>query len=126
MEKIFSIYNPSGIKLFNRLRVDCIHLNMHKFRRNFAEVLNPLFSCSLDGESTDHFFLRYRNCNNICIALMNELNDFDNTITSRQPDELLRIIIYGDCKFKDNVNKWVLIASIQFIKNSSRFNQSLT
>ena len=52
---------------------------------------------------------------------MNELNDFDNCITSRQPNELFRIILYGDCKFKDNVNKQILIATIQFIKNSNRF-----
>ena len=48
-----------------------------------------------------------------------------NSITSRQPNELLRTILYRDCKFKDNVNKQILIATIQFIKNSNRFNQSL-
>ena len=31
---------------------------------------------------------------------MNELNDIDNSVTLRQPNELLRIILYGDCKFK--------------------------
>ena len=56
---------------------------------------------------------------------MNELNDIDNSITSKQPKEFLRIILYGDCKFKDNVNKRILIATIQFIKKSNRFNQSL-
>ena len=56
---------------------------------------------------------------------MNELNDIDNSITSRQPNELLRIILYGGCKFKDNVNERILIATIQFIKNSNRFNQSI-
>ena len=56
---------------------------------------------------------------------MNELNDIDNSITSRQPNELLRIILYGGYKFKDNANKPILIATIQFIKNSHRFNQSL-
>ena len=56
---------------------------------------------------------------------MNELNDIDNSITSRQPNELLRIILYGDCRFKDNVNKRILIATIQFIESSNGFNQSL-
>ena len=49
----------------------------------------------------------------------------DNSVTSRQPNELLRIILYGDCKLKGNVNKRILIATNQFIKNSSRFNQTL-
>ena len=58
------------------------------------------------------------------LTLMNELNKFDNSITSRQPNELLRINLSDDCKFKDNVKKQILITTIQFIKNSNRFNQS--
>ena len=56
---------------------------------------------------------------------MNELSNIDNSVTSRQPNELLRIILYGDCKFKHNVNKRILIATIQFIKNNNRFYESL-
>ena len=123
--KTFSIYDPLGIKLLNRLRVDFSHLNEHKFRHNFADTLNPLCSCSLESESNAHFFLRCRCYSNIRITLMNELNDIDNSITSRQTNELLRIILYGDCKLKDDLNKQILIATIQFIKNSNRFNQSL-
>ena len=76
-------------------------------------------------ESTADFFPRCRDYSNIRITLMNELKDIDNSITSRQPNELLRIILYGDCKFKDNISKQILIATIQFIKNSIRFHQSL-
>ena len=123
--KTFSICDPLGIKLLNRLRVDFSHLNEHKFRHNFADTSNLLCSCSLEIESTAHFFLRCRYYNNIRITLMNELNDIDNSITSRQPNELLRIILYGDCKFKDDVNKRILIATILFIKNRNRFSQSL-
>ena len=58
---------------------------------------------------------------------MNELNDIDHSFTSRQPDELLWVIFFGDCKFKDNVNvnRLILIAIMKFIKNSYRFNQFL-
>ena len=123
--KTFSIYSSLEIKLRNRLRVEFSHLNEHKVRHNFADTLDTLCLCSIETESTAHFFLRCRNYNNIRITLMNEFNDIDNSISSRQPNELLRIILYGDCKFKDNVNKRILIATIQFIKNSNRFNQSL-
>ena len=113
------------MNLLNRLRVDVSHLNEHKFRHNFADTLNPLCSWSLETESTAHFFLRCRYYSNIRITLINELNDIDNSITSKQPNELFRIILYGDCNFKDNVSKPILIATMQFIKNSNRFNQSL-
>ena len=56
---------------------------------------------------------------------MNELDEIINSITSRQPTELLRIIFYGHCKFKDRFNKRLLAAAIQFIKNSVRLDQSL-
>ena len=120
----FSIYDPLGVKLFNRLRVDFRNLKEHNIRHNFADTLNFLCPCSLETKITDHFFVQCRNYTNIRVTLMNELSDIDNSITSRKPNELLRIILYSDCKFKDNVNKQILIATIQFIKNSNRYNQS--
>ena len=89
------------------------------------KVFNPLCSCSLETESTADFFLRCRNYTNICITPTNELNDIDNSVTTRQPNELIPIILYEDCQFKYNDGKQILIATIQFIKNSNRFNQSL-
>ena len=38
---IFDIPNPIGIKLLNRLRLNSIHLNEHKFRHNFRDTVNP-------------------------------------------------------------------------------------
>ena len=54
----YKIYDPLGIKLLTRLRLGFSHLSEHKFRHNFADSLNPLCSCSLETESTLHFFLR--------------------------------------------------------------------
>ena len=71
-----------------------------------------------------HIFQHCRNYVKICITLMNKLNDIDDSIISRQRNELLRIILDDGFKFKDNVNKWTLIATIQFIRNSNRVNQS--
>ena len=76
--KTFSIYDPLGIKLLHRLRVEFGHVNEHKFRDTFADTLNTLCSCSLETESTAHFFLCCQNYTNICITLMNELNHIDN------------------------------------------------
>ena len=53
--KTFCIYDPFEIKLLNGLRVDFSHLNEHKFRHNFADTLNPLYSCSLETETTALF-----------------------------------------------------------------------
>ena len=56
---------------------------------------------------------------------MNELNNNDNCSTSRQQNQLRPIILYAVSNFKDKVSKPILIATIQFIKNSNRLNQTL-
>ena len=55
---IFNIFDPLGLKLLTRLRVNLSHLREHKFRHNFLDTLNPLCSCSLEIESTRHYLLR--------------------------------------------------------------------
>ena len=57
----YGIYDPLGIRLPNRLRLGFSHLSEHKFRHNFTDTLNPLCSCSLEMEDTDHHFVRYQN-----------------------------------------------------------------
>ena len=94
--KTFRNYDTLGIKLLNRLRVNLSHLNEYKFRHNFVDILNHLCSCSLETERTVQVFLYCGNYTDIHITLMDELNDIDNSITSRQPNELLRIILYGN------------------------------
>ena len=55
---IHKIYKPRGTKLLTRLRLGFAHVLEHIFRHNFADTLNPLCSCSLETESTLHFFTR--------------------------------------------------------------------
>ena len=38
----YGIYDPLGVRLFNRLRLGYSHLREHKFRHNFTDTLNPL------------------------------------------------------------------------------------
>ena len=53
---MYGIYDPFGVKLINRLRLGFSHLREHKFRHNFADTMNPLCSCTLETENTEHFF----------------------------------------------------------------------
>ena len=53
---IFKVFNTLGIKFLTRLRLS-LSLNENNFKYNFQNCLNPLCSCSLEVESTIHFFL---------------------------------------------------------------------
>ena len=54
---ISKIHDSLGLKLLTRLRIGLSHLNEHRFNHNVDSCINPLYSCSLEMESTKHFFL---------------------------------------------------------------------
>ena len=78
---LFSIHHPVGIKLLVTLRLGFTHLREHKFRHNFHDTLNPLCSCSLEPETTSRYLLCCHNFSSARLALMNDLNLIDPTIS---------------------------------------------
>ena len=69
----FNVCNFAGLHLLTRLQLGLSHLNEHRFNRNFQNCINPLCRCSLEVESTSHFFLHCLHYND-CATLLNELN----------------------------------------------------
>ena len=57
---IFSIYDPLGVKLLTRLRLQFSHLNEHKFRHGFGDTINAICACGSEVETTEHFLLCYQ------------------------------------------------------------------
>ena len=101
------------------------HLSQHKFRHNFTDSLNPLCSCSLETESTLHFFLRCQNYTTFRTALMTDSKNINDTIMSLNESDLIHVILYGNKNFDNNMNISILTATIKFIKDSERFDQPL-
>ena len=87
--------------------------------------MNPLYSCALETESTDHFFLSCQNYVSFRTAIMNEFSSINPGIISLRPSALLEVILYGDKMLSDNSNQQILTATINYIKNTQRFEQSL-
>ena len=56
---------------------------------------------------------------------MNELSSINSGIISLRPSALLEVILYGDKMLSDNSNQQILTATINYIKNTHRFKQSL-
>ena len=76
----YKIYDTLGMKLLTRLRLGFSHLSEHKFRHNFADSRNPLCSCSLETESTLHFFLRCQNYTLLPRTLLTDLKNINDAI----------------------------------------------
>ena len=121
----YKIYEPLRIKLLTRLRLGFSHLSEHKFRHNFADSLNPSRSCSLETESTLHFFLHCQNYTTFCSALMTDLKNINDALMSLNESDILHVMLYGSKKFDNNMNISILTATIKFIKDTERYDQPL-
>ena len=121
----FSVYKTQGSKALNRLRTGFSHLREQRLQHNFANTVNPLCSCALETESTDHFFLRCQNYVSFRTALMNELSSINSGIISLRSSALLEVILYGDKMLNDNSNQQILTATINCIKNTQQFELPL-
>ena len=112
---IYGIYDSFGIGLINRLRFGFSHLREHKFRNNFADIVNPLCSCTLETENAGHFFLRCQNNLSARTTLMNELNNISNAVNYLNSTDFIRVILYEDKNFDNVTNFKIIIATIKFI-----------
>ena len=109
----YGIYDPLGVRLLNRSRLGFSHLREHKFGYNFSNTLNPLCSCFLETEDTEHYFLRYQNNLSFRKTLMNNLNNINTAIASLNSNGLLRVILYSDESFNKETNCKIITASIK-------------
>ena len=97
-------------------------MNEHKFRHDFKDALSPMCDCRSETETTDHFFLR---CPLFTLNRQKLLNGlFKIDLSSRNLRDELLLDINGFDKYKDNVNKKILLCTIIFIKNIKRFERS--
>ena len=125
-KSIYNIYDLQRSKLLNRLSLGFSHLHKHKFPHNFADTANPLCSCALETESTEHFFLNCQNYVSLRTALMNELSNINCEIVSLRPSPLLEVILYGDKMLNDKSNHQILTATTNYIKNTQHFLNPFT
>ena len=56
---------------------------------------------------------------------MNELSSINWEIVFLRPTALLEVILYGDEMINDKSNYLILTATINYIKNTQRFEQAL-
>ena len=89
---IYNIHDPVGIKYLTRLRLGLSHLNEHKFRHHVQDCLNPLRSCSLEVETTNHYFLLCLYYNDIRKTLLDTVKEITNKLFSDFSDETLILL----------------------------------
>ena len=123
---IFSICDPLGIKLLTRLRLNFSHLNEHKFRHGFNDMLNPLCACGNDIETTQHFLLRCHQYSSQRKELFEKLEKLYPNISTLSQKDQVNVLLYGsqndDSK---SLNQDIIKHVITFIKATARFEKPL-
>ena len=107
--RAFMIYrDPLGITLLPTLQLGFNHLHEHKLRHNFTDTVNPLCSCYLETESTEHYMIHCHNYATFHTILMNEFSSINSKFNTSELDEPIRTILYADndFNFKDIPEKW--------------------
>ena len=122
---LYGVHDPVGLKLLTRIRLSLSHLREHKFRHNFQDTVNPLCTCSLEIEDTNHFFLRCLNFSTCRTTLLNELNTIEPSLISLNDNEFVEILIFGNPNFSNDINQKILKCTISFLKNTKRFDDPL-
>ena len=122
---VYNIHNPLGLKLLTRLRLGLSHLREHKFKYNFQDCINPLCICSIEIESTKHFFLHCHNYDNLRVTLLNDIKAIDESIFSTSDDDIVHVLLYGHQRFTLQENQLIIKASLTFIIESERFKGPL-
>ena len=118
------IYQIPNTKYLTQLRVGLSKLNFHKFRHNFRDTINPMCPTNDGIEDTEHFLLL---CPSFAIPRRDLLAGVFALLrpfgyTNVQNDVLMQILLYGDKNFPNELNKNILLLTLQFIHKSGRFD----
>ena len=59
------------------------------------------------------------------MGLMNKVNKIDENFSYLSNDNKVSLLLYGDSRFDDNKNNFILSASITYILETERFSTSV-
>ena len=81
---------------------------------------------SLEAEGTYHFFMRCQNFSNQRNVFFDDLNLINSEILKMSENETVQVLLLGNKRFSKNMNFRIITFSIRFIKDSTRFDESLS
>ena len=122
---MYRIHHPFGLKLLTRLRLGSSHLSKHRFKHNFKNCINPLCTCSLEIETTKHFFLHCHYYSVFHITFLNDLNNISPHFALFHEDVSVKTLLYGNPMFDENDSQKILETSIRYTRDSKRFTGGL-
>ena len=84
--------------------------------------MNPLCSRSPNIEDASHYLLHCHHFNHKRIDLMSRVKSVRHNLFSMSDNNKKYMLLYGDSHFEENKSKFILEATINYIKYSERFH----
>ena len=122
---IHNCHNPKGVKLITWHQIGLSNLRKHKFKHNFQDSINPLCSCGHGTESTAHFLLHSPLFFNGRSTFLSTLSSPDSNLFNNTDSTFTQALLFGSTSFKSNKNLNILIATIDYISSTKRFDEPL-
>ena len=88
-------------------------------------MLNLLCPCSMEVESTSHYFVHCHFFDAFQATLMNNLRNINSDLPTLRDENFTNILLYGNQKYDDKTNQIILMHVIRYIKDSQRFDEPL-
>ena len=123
---LFSIYDPLGVKLLTRLRLQFSNLNEDKFTHGFEDTINTMCACGSEVETTEHFLLRCHLYSPQRLELFENLEKVDSSFLNLNIKEKVIFLLYGSQPASSkSCNHEIQKFVINYIKGTGRFDRPL-
>ena len=122
---IFGCHNPIGVKLLTRLQLGLSHLRKHKFKHEFQDTLNPIFSCGKEVETTFHFLRSCPYYSDERLTLLSKIRNINPNILENTNSQIIELFLYGDKNFTASTNFVILSSTIEYILATKSFDEPL-
>ena len=119
---IFNIHDPAGIRILFQLRLGLSPLRSHKKRHKFDDTPSDLCLCKTGVEDTKHFLFKCPFYATKRASLATKVIPILNRNNLNHLADDKSLYLYGSDSITDNDNKDILLATLQFIKDTSRFS----
>ena len=101
------------------------HLRDHKFKHSFQDTINPLCTCSLEAETTNHFILHcpyYENERHILLATIRGIK---SSILDQNDNNIIKTLLYGHDILSETQNSSILDATMECLISSNRLEEQV-
>ena len=121
-KSITNIHDPEGLRYLFQLRVGLSPLRCHKKRHNFVDTPSDICLCKEGIESTSHFLFSCLLYDIPRVALLNSVNDVLRRNNLDNPNDRVKLYLYGHFSLDILENRIILLLTIRYIKSTNRFS----